>query len=258
VASPTFSNPRHLLLGAVDDDTRVVAATLVHSSTGLKLPVREIAARFEGVNTGRDPSERALLCLDGVHGFGVEDVDIGTLGCDVFFAGTHKWIFAPRGTGIGWAGPAGRDQVRPTIPTFTRDGTWGGTMTPGGFKPFEHQWSMAEGFAFHEEVGGRQVVADRIRTLATRLKEGLSEIPGVTLRTPMDPELSAGIVCFDVGGLSPDTVVSPDHGGFVVDFENHTRDGTRGRSWIYGPTSGSLRGTRTQRGASQTWRPKSC
>lgn len=32
-------------------------------------------------------------------------------------------------------------------------------------------------------------------------------MPHVRLRTPMSPELSAGIVCFDVDGLSPGAVV---------------------------------------------------
>jgi hypothetical protein len=34
-----------------------------------------------------------------------------------------------------------------------------------------------------------------IRSLATRLKEGLAELPKVRLVTPMSPSLSAGIVC---------------------------------------------------------------
>ena len=36
---------------------------------------------------------------------------------------------------------------------------------------------------------------------------GLRQIPGVIVRTPIDPRLSAGIVSFDVTGLSADGVV---------------------------------------------------
>jgi selenocysteine lyase/cysteine desulfurase len=39
--------------------------------------------------------------------------------------------------------------------------------------------------------------------LATRLKEGLAAIPAVRLVTPGDPDLSAGIVCLEVGGHNP-------------------------------------------------------
>ena len=45
---------------------------------------------------------RILLCVDGVHGFGVEDVTMADLGCDFFVAGCHKWMFGPRGTGVVW------------------------------------------------------------------------------------------------------------------------------------------------------------
>jgi selenocysteine lyase/cysteine desulfurase len=50
-------------------------------------------------------------------------------------------------------------------------------------------------------------VAERIRSLATRLKEGLAELPKVRLITPMSPEVSAGIVCFEVDGMDPGTAV---------------------------------------------------
>src|SRR6185312_6697879 len=52
------------LRAAVTARTRVVAVTWVHSSTGVKLPIRAIADALRG---------RALLCVDGVHGFGIED-----------------------------------------------------------------------------------------------------------------------------------------------------------------------------------------
>lgn len=34
------------------------------------------------VNAGRPPEDRALLCVDGVHGFGTVDVPVADLGCD--------------------------------------------------------------------------------------------------------------------------------------------------------------------------------
>jgi isopenicillin-N epimerase len=40
------------------------------------------------------------------------------------------------------------------------------------------------------------------------LKEALSEMNHVRLYTPMDPQLSSGIVCFDVDGMSQNAVVA--------------------------------------------------
>jgi isopenicillin-N epimerase len=191
---------------AVGPQTRVVALTWVHSSTGLKLPIRQIAGALAQINASRDPADRALLCVDAVHGLGVEDVTTGDLGCDFFVAGCHKWLFGPRGTGLVWGHPSAWPAAGPTIPTFSGDSTWGSAMTPGGFHSFEHRWALAQAFQFHLEIGKSNITA-RIHDLNRQFKEGLAAMPNVRIYTPMDDSLSAGLVCFDVAGLNPRTVV---------------------------------------------------
>ena len=60
---------------ALTPKTRVLALTWVHSSTGVKLPVREIADVVAHANRDRGLRERILFCLDGVHGFGCRGRD---------------------------------------------------------------------------------------------------------------------------------------------------------------------------------------
>jgi isopenicillin-N epimerase len=79
-------------------------------------------------------------------------------------------------------------------------------MTPGGFHSFEHRWALAQAFQFHLEIGKFNIAA-RIHELNRQLKEGLAAMANVRLYTPMDDSLSAGLVCFDVAGLNPRTVV---------------------------------------------------
>lgn len=195
------------LIGAVRENTRVVAVTWVHSSSGLKMPVRRIADRLGEINSRRAEGDRVLLGVDGVHGLGVETATMRDLGCDFFMAGTHKWIFAPRGTGILWGNPQTRAALSPTIPTFTNGAGWGGLMTPGGFKAFEHRWAMTDAFRFHQELG-KERIQERIHELARQLKAGLAEMRHVTLYTPMDENLSAGVVSFDIAGMNQDQVVA--------------------------------------------------
>jgi isopenicillin-N epimerase len=194
------------LIGEVRPETRLVTATWVHSATGLKVPVKRIADRLAEINSQRSNSDRAVFFVDGVHGFGVENVDIPDLGCDFFSAGTHKWLFGPRGTGIMWGNPRAHNDVSPTIPTFTNGAGWGGRMSPGGFKAFEHEWALAEAFQFQLDIG-KERVQNRIHEHARQLKEGLQEMDHVTLYTPMDENLSSGIVCFDIDGRNPADVV---------------------------------------------------
>jgi selenocysteine lyase/cysteine desulfurase len=204
------------LTSAISDRTRVVALTWVHSSTGLKLPLAEIGRAVRARDARRPASRRLLLCVDAVHGFGVEPVSVRDLGCDFFVAGCHKWLFGPRGTGLVWGRRESWPALHPHIPTFADGDVWAAwmrgedprgrttasRMTPGGFKAFEHQWAMADAFGFHEGIGPARV-RDRTHALSRALKEGLQAMGHVRLVTPSDPALAAGIVCFDVARLSP-------------------------------------------------------
>jgi selenocysteine lyase/cysteine desulfurase len=191
---------------ALTDRTRIVAVTWVHSGTGVKLPIGRIAEAVGQANRGRDPSDLALLCVDGAHGLGVEDATVAELGCDFLVASGHKWLCGPRGTGLVWGHPAAWPAATATIPSFSDRRRPGGAFTPGGFHSFEHRWALREAFEFHSAIGkGR--VQGRVHELARQLKEGLAATARVGLHTPMAEELSAGIVCFDVEGLAPPAVV---------------------------------------------------
>ena len=201
------------LKGALTARTKVVALTWVHSGTGVKLPLVKLRAAL---------GNQVTLVVDGVHALGVEPDPVDIHLCDVLVAGTHKWLGGPRGTGIIWALKAW-DKLRPVIPSFGSEpyGAWmqggsvdpidvehvGALFTPGGYHSFEHRWALAQAFDWQRRLG-RAKVADRTHGLATRLKDGLARMRHVALVTPRSPEISSGIVCFDVAGLSPGRVVS--------------------------------------------------
>jgi isopenicillin-N epimerase len=220
IASVSADGIVERIAGAIRPETRVLAVTWVHSSTGLKLPLAAIAEALAEANAEREEGDQVLFCVDAVHGFGVEDATLPDLGCDFMMAGCHKWLFGPRGTGIIAGTERGWRSVVPSIPSFIADrvfDAWitGGeppgptnaaAMTPGGFKPFEHQWAMTQAFEFQQGIGKARV-AERTHALAGQLKEGLAEMPHVILHTPRSADLSAGIVAFDVDGMSPSAVV---------------------------------------------------
>jgi selenocysteine lyase/cysteine desulfurase len=189
--------------------TRVLAVTWVHSGTGVKIPLRRIGEEVTKANKNRKPEEQIIYCVDGVHGFGIEDISVEDLGCDFFAAGCHKWVFGPRGTGVLWGKKDSWQWVRPVIPSFNAlfYQSAGSRMTPGGFHSFEMRWSLPEAFKFHQQLGKSNVQA-RIHALNTDLKIRMQKISGVRMYTPLSSELSSGIVCFDVDGMKPSAVVA--------------------------------------------------
>ncbi|TDI37603.1 MAG: aminotransferase class V-fold PLP-dependent enzyme [Acidobacteria bacterium] len=207
------------LAKAIRLETRIIVVTYVHSSSGMKLPIRAMAEAVERANAGRSIDDRAIFCVDGVHGFGVENVTMEDLGCDFFVAGTHKWILGPCGTGLFWGKHELWDLTHPTIAgADERFREWfegkdishyrsGGFLSPFGNPAFVLRWPVAEAFRFHLSIGKARI-EQRIHGFARQLKEGMAKMPRVILRTPMAEALSGALVCFDVEGMKPDEVVA--------------------------------------------------
>ncbi|MBW4720516.1 aminotransferase class V-fold PLP-dependent enzyme [Saccharothrix obliqua] len=207
VTTTTVREITERLAAEIRPTTRVVGTTWVQSSTGLRSPIAEIAAVVRAANEGRAPADRCLLVVDGVHGLAAIDADAARLGADVFVAGTHKWLFGPRGTGLVWVSPTAIDQFRPTFISFV--GSAGAAaLSPGGFLAYEHAFALPVAVALHQEIG-RPAVAARIAELGDRARRGLRRIRRVRVHTPLAPELSAGITCFTVDGFTNQEVI--DH-----------------------------------------------
>ena len=188
-------------------NTRVLGMTWVQSGSGVKLPIGEIGKLVEELNRNRDEQDRILYVVDGVHGFGVENLDFPAMHCDFFIAGTHKWMFGPRGTGLVCARDSENKYVTPMVPTFSEDTNFATTMTPGGYHAFEHRWAADEAFKLHLQLGKAPVQA-RIHALNTELKDQLLAYPQIELVTPRSPELSAGFTFFRVKGQDSEAVVA--------------------------------------------------
>lgn len=213
-ARTTVKDCVNRLEAAITSATKVVAVTWVHSSTGVKLPIRALAQSIEKINTKRSAQRQIIFCVDGVHGFGIENEDISTVGCDFFIAGTHKWIFGPRGTGVVWGSDKGWSESEPVIPSFgdsfdvwlnkksENEVTAGDRMTPGGFHSFEHRWALPAAFALHQQLG-KAKIQSRIHALNAQVKEGLAKMPHVILHTPISSELSSGLVAYEIANKTP-------------------------------------------------------
>ncbi|MFI1258690.1 aminotransferase class V-fold PLP-dependent enzyme [Streptomyces netropsis] len=209
------------IIREVRDRTRVLALTWVHSGTGVKLPLARIGRAIAEINAGRPEGRQVLVCVDAVHGFGVEDFAVEELGCDFFMTGCHKWFFGPRGTGLVWGSEKGWNAIEPIMTSFDVEVFWpwylGRTpdaeaprarlCTPGGFPAYEHRWALAEAFDFQLTLG-KDKVAARIADLNTHCHGRLAEIDGISLRTPADRTMRSGMTCFDVTDRDPAQIVA--------------------------------------------------
>jgi isopenicillin-N epimerase len=207
------------IMSAVTEATRLVVVTWVHSGTGVRIPLIDIAQAIAMLNEQRPENDRILLCVDATHAFGVLRIDLRDLECDIFISSCHKWLNGPHGTGFVYFSKYAVARAQELTPSFApgplgrftgrhprSEGAWE-RLTPGGFHAYEHRWSIVAAVEFARSLGIGKIER-RICGLASRLKQGMVTIPGVRLVTPVGEDLSAGIVCFELDGLEPEETVA--------------------------------------------------
>lgn len=90
---------------AITKQTRVISVSHVITSTGLRMPVREIVALAK--------SRNILTIIDGAQAVGNIEVDVKAIGCDAYAAPGHKWLMAPKGTGFLYIRKEAASQIQP-------------------------------------------------------------------------------------------------------------------------------------------------
>lgn len=93
---PMHGSTSHSLLAsiaaALTPRTRVVCLSHVTTTTGIRLPIKQIAELLR--------SKNILLVVDGAQSAGAIAVDMRDLAADVYCISAHKWLLAPKGSGI--------------------------------------------------------------------------------------------------------------------------------------------------------------
>ncbi|MBT6629701.1 MAG: aminotransferase class V-fold PLP-dependent enzyme, partial [Gemmatimonadetes bacterium] len=168
--------------------TRVASFMHVDTITGLQMPMADIAA----ITRPRD----ILLVCDGAQTPGMLDIDVRALGVDAFASSSHKWLLAPKGTGLLYIRKQVQDRIHPLslMKGYTAYSGSGGTRDVAGI--------LGHGTAidFHNAIGKARIEA-RCRQLSMRVREHLRQIPRLRLLTPEQEELSSGMVTFAVDGV---------------------------------------------------------
>ena len=193
---------RHLLdafAAAITPRTRVIAITHLTSTTGIQYPAREIAAlaRQKGI----------WMHLDGAQTWGAFDVNLHEIGCDSYAGSMHKWAMGPLEAGILFVKSEKLDRVWPSIVTAGWSNKLVGArkLEVYGQRDNPRLVAIEAAIDFLNMIGISQVEA-RLRALTTYAKQQLREMPVVNLKTNLEPELSGGVIKFDLPRLSPKAV----------------------------------------------------
>ena len=194
---PTPATSKAQILERVEDGitprTRVCSFSHLTTTTGLMMPMAEISQITR-------PKDILLVC-DGAQAPGMLDVDVRQLGVDAYASSSHKWMLAPKGSGLLYVREEVQDRIRP-VAAYTSTGSRYAAYTgSGGTRNTPMLLAHGDTMDFHSALGRERVEA-RARQLTAYLRRRLAAIGNLTPVTPDDPELSAAMTSYTVSGLS--------------------------------------------------------
>src|SRR5690242_20753743 len=177
--------------------TKLILVSHQVNITGQITPVKQICelARAKGIET----------IVDGAHSYAQFDFQQKDLGCDYFGTSLHKWLYAPKGTGMLYVK---RDKIEKLWPLMAAE-----SKQAGDIRKFEEigthsaapRLAIGEALLFHNGIGGKRKEA-RLRYLSRYWMNRLKPIPNIRFNTSFDPTQSCAIGNVHIEGTNPEAV----------------------------------------------------
>ena len=174
--------------------TRLILISHMINITGQITPVRAVCemARARGIET----------IVDGAHSFAQFNFKQSDLKCDYFGTSLHKWLYAPKGTGMLYVR---RDKIEKIWPLFAaekKQATDIRKFEEIGTHSAAQRLGIGEAILFHNGIGGQRKEA-RLRYLARYWMNRLKEIPKISFNTSFADDQSCAIANVAIEGTNP-------------------------------------------------------
>ena len=168
---------------AITDQTKVISISHVNASTGLRMPVVEIAALAKS---------RGTLCVvDGAQAVGGITVDVRKLGCDAYVGTGHKWLMGPKGTGFLYMSREASSLIQPV----QRENGFRFVVGSTGIGSLPLVVGLGAAVEAMQKRG-MPAVEKRIIELRDRAYAGLTKIPKIQVVSPPPGPLTSALVAF--------------------------------------------------------------
>ena len=184
-----------LFRAAVTPRLRAIMVSHVTSQFGIRMPVPQLIALAQ--------QHGALSLIDGAQAVGQLPVNVRELGCDAYVASPHKWLLAPKGTGLLYVRKAVQDKLWTTLASYQWD-----NHEQGAFRFMQYgtgSTAVIDGLLAALAIGERHSMQRVERwnlALTSRLRAGLATLPRAVLSSPADPRLASAITTFRVEGVT--------------------------------------------------------
>src|SRR5688500_9927961 len=184
---------------AVTPRTKLILVSHQINITGQINPVKKVCdmARARGIET----------IVDGAHSFAQFDFKRDDLGCDYFGTSLHKWIYAPKGSGLLYVRRDKIEKLWPLMAAESKQASDIRKFEEVGTHPAAPRLAIGEAMLFHNGIGGKRKEA-RLRYLSRYWMNRLKDVPKIGFNTSFDPNQSCAIANVKVDGIDPTAIGS--------------------------------------------------
>ena len=193
-----------LLAEKITPRTKVISVSHVTTTTGLRLPMAKIGELAAAHN--------CLLVVDGAQATGALSINVSELNCDTYATSAHKWLLAPKGTGLLYINKRAQDRIKPML---LQDG-YGFYTATGGTLNMPCVIGLGGSIDFLQELG-KPRIEEWAMYLRQMLYEGLRNLPNVKIVSPEAGPMTSAIVSMTVEGMTGgDVAAELNKQGIVV------------------------------------------
>jgi selenocysteine lyase/cysteine desulfurase len=174
---------------SITPQTRILVFSHITSPTGLILPVKQICAMAR--------SKGVLTHIDGAHAVGQIPLDLHDLGCDFYASSPHKWLMAPKGTGLLYV----REELLEKLWVNTCSGSWHDYSLKAyrfenlGTSNLSVMVGLKAALDFYRTIGAERIYA-RIHQQAQKVRETVLSHPEIRTANSNREDFYAGLVSF--------------------------------------------------------------
>src|SRR5256885_2372718 len=181
----------------ITNRTKLILVSHQVNITGQITPVKEICelARAKGIET----------IVDGAHSYAQFDFKQKDLGCDYFGTSLHKWLYAPKGTGLLYVRREKIEKLWPLMAAETKQNNDIRKFEEIGTHSAAPRLAIGEALLFHQGMGGKRKEA-RLRYLSRYWMNRLKDVPKVSFNTSFDASQSCAIANVNIDGTNPEAV----------------------------------------------------
>ena len=212
---------------AITAKTRIILVSHINFANGQIMPVKKICAlaRSHGIET----------VVDGAHAFAHLVSTQKDLGCDYYGTSLHKWLYAPKGTGLLYVRKEKIESLFPLMAADKKQATDIRKFEEIGTHSAAHRLAIAEAIVFHHGIGGKRK-EERLRYLSRYWQHRIKDLPNVRFHTSLSENQSCALGTVEIAGIEPQAVQSylfDKHKIYTTTMSNDAFKGVRVTPNVY-------------------------